>query len=80
NNQLVVEYEKILFDMADNNNNNKNKDMYERLYAAKIEVMVDYAQGIKIIDAELRDAISEGFNTIDQEIAAIQVKLTNLEP
>ncbi|MBN3045267.1 hypothetical protein H4F47_20390 [Pectobacterium brasiliense] len=80
NNQLVVEYEKILFDMADNNNNNKNKDMYERLYAAKIEVMVNYAQGIKIIDAELRDAISEGFNTIDQEIAAIQVKLTNLEP
>ena len=76
NNQLVVDYEKILFDMADNN---KNKDMYERLYAAKIEVMVDYAQGIKNIDAELRHAINEGFNVINQEIAALQVKLTNLE-
>lgn len=32
--------------MADNN---KDKDMYERLHAAKIEVMVDYAQGIKIL-------------------------------
>jgi len=76
NNQLVVDYEKILFDMADNN---KNKDMYERLHAAKIEVMVDYAQGIKNIDAELRNAINEGFDVINQEIAAIQVKLKNLE-
>lgn len=75
NNQLVVDYEKILFDMADNN---KNKDMYERLYAAKVEVMVDYAQGIKNIDAELRNAINEGFNVINQEIAELQVKLTNL--
>lgn len=77
NNQLVVDYEKILFDMADNN---KNKDMYEKLYAAKIEVMVDYAQGIKNIDAELRYAINEGFNVINQEIAVLQIKLTNLEP
>ncbi|RVR35284.1 hypothetical protein [Enterobacter hormaechei] len=76
NNQLVVDYEKILFDMADNN---KDKDMYERLHAAKIEVMVDYAQGIKNIDAELRCAIDEGFNVINQEIAALQVKLTSLE-
>ena len=77
NNQLVVDYEKILFDMADHN---KNKDMYEKLYAAKIEVMVDYAQGIKNIDAELRYAINEGFNVINQEIAVLQIKLTNLEP
>ncbi|WP_246201873.1 hypothetical protein [Budvicia diplopodorum] len=77
NNQLVVEYEKILFDMADNN---KNKAMYEGLRAVKTDVMVGYAQGIKNIDAELRDVINEGFNVIDQEIAALQVKLTNLEP
>jgi len=77
NNQLVVDYENILFDMADNN---KNKDMYERLYAAKVEVMEDYAQGIKNIDAELRYAINEGFNVINQEIASLQLKLTNLEP
>ncbi|MDH2394972.1 hypothetical protein QDQ39_04050 [Providencia rettgeri] len=76
NNQLLVEYEKILFDMADNN---KNRDMYERLYAEKIEIMVDYAQGIKNIDAELRYAINEGFKVIDQEITALQVKITNLK-
>ncbi|EMH4149818.1 hypothetical protein AB7044_14925 [Providencia stuartii] len=63
--------------MADNN---KNKDMYERLHAKKIEVMVDYAQGIKNIDAELRYAINEGFEVINQEIAALQVKLTDLKP
>lgn len=72
NNQLVVEFEKIYFDMADNN---KDKEMYEKLYTAKIKVMVDYAQGIKNIDAELRDVINEGFNVIDQEIAALQIKL-----
>lgn len=77
NNQLVVDYEKILFDMADNN---KNKDMYERLHAAKIEVMADYAQGIKNIDTELRNVINEGFNVINQEIAVLKVKLINLEP
>lgn len=76
NNQLVVDYEKILFDMADNN---KDKKMYERLHTAKIAVMVDYAQGIKNIDAELRDAINEGFFVIDQEITVLKVKLTNLE-
>ncbi|EOV8087121.1 hypothetical protein [Providencia huaxiensis] len=76
NNQLLVEYEKILFDMADNN---KNRDMYERLHAEKIEIMVDYAQGIKNIDAELRYAINEGFKVIDQEITALQVKITNLK-
>lgn len=74
NNQLVAEHEKILFDMADNN---KNKEMYERLYTAKTEVMIDYAQGIKEIDAELRKAVDEGFNVINQEIATLQVKLTN---
>ncbi|HHR6052101.1 TPA: hypothetical protein ACS7Z1_001393 [Providencia alcalifaciens] len=76
NNQLFVDYEKILFDMADNN---KNKEMYKKLYAKKMEVMIDYAQGIKNIDAELRNAINEGFEVIDQEIAVLQVKLTNLE-
>lgn len=68
NNQLVMEYEKILFDMADNN---KNKDMYERLHEAKIEVMVDYAQGIKMIDSELMDVIDRGFNAIDKEISEL---------
>ncbi|MDN0007328.1 hypothetical protein QVM88_13405 [Providencia stuartii] len=63
--------------MADNN---KNKDMYERLHAKKIEVMVDYVQGIKNIDAELRYAINEGFEVINQEIAVLQVKLTDLKP
>lgn len=77
NNELIVDYEKIFFDMADNN---KNKDMYETLYATKIDVMVDYAQGLKSIDAELRNAIDIGFNFIDQELAVLQVKLTNLEP
>ncbi|HHU0742608.1 TPA: hypothetical protein ACT915_000127 [Serratia marcescens] len=72
NNQLVIDYEKIIFDMADNN---KDRDMYERLYAAKFEVMVDYAQGIKSVDAELRHAINEGFNIINQEIDALQIKL-----
>lgn len=74
NNQLVVEYERILFDMADNN---KNKEMYEGLYAAKTKVMIDYAQGIKAIDAELRKVVDEGFNVIDQEIAGLQLKLIN---
>ncbi|MDE5308118.1 hypothetical protein PY546_18780 [Providencia stuartii] len=46
----------------------------------KIEVMVDYAQGIKNIDAELRYAINEGFEVINQEIAVLQVKLTDLKP
>ncbi|MCX3183789.1 hypothetical protein NGI02_05340 [Escherichia fergusonii] len=74
NNQLITDYEKIIFDMADNN---KNKDMYERLRAEKIKIMVDYAQGIKNIDAELRCVLNEGFNVIDQEIAVLQEKLTN---
>lgn len=74
NNRLVAEYEKILFDMADNN---KNKEMYEKLHAAKIEVMIDYAQRIKAMDAELREVVDEGFNVINQEVAALQVKLTN---
>lgn len=72
NNQLVIDYEKIIFDMADNN---KNRDMYESLYSAKFAVMVDYAQGIKSIDAELRHVINEGFNVINQEIEALQIKL-----
>lgn len=76
NNQLVMEYEKILFDMADNN---KNKDMYERLHEAKIEVMVDYAQGIKMIDSELMDVIDRGFNAIDKEISELQINLTSLD-
>ena len=76
NNQLVMEYEKILFDMADNN---KDKEMYERLHDAKMEIMVDYAQGIKAIDAELMDVIDKGFNAIDQEIIALKVKLNDLD-
>ncbi len=42
--------------------------------------MVDYAQGIKNIDAELRHAINEGFNVINEEIVALQEKVKNLEP
>ena len=74
NNQLIVEYERILFDMADNN---KNKDMYERLFAAKTNVMIDYAQGIKAIDAELSEVVSKGFNVINDEIEALQKKIKN---
>lgn len=74
NNQLIVEYERILFDMADNN---KNKEMYERLFAAKTNVMIDYAQGIKAIDAELSEVVSKGFNVINDEIEALQKKIKN---
>ncbi|CAI0699321.1 Uncharacterised protein [Serratia liquefaciens] len=74
NNQLVVEYERILFDMADNN---KNKEIYEKLHTAKTEVMIDYAQGIKAIDAELREVVDKGFKFIDQEISKIQIKIIN---
>lgn len=74
NNQLIEEYEKILFGMADNN---KDKEMYERLHDKKVEVMIDYAQGIKAIDAELKEAIDKGFNIIDNEIASLQCKLEN---
>ncbi|WP_368871259.1 hypothetical protein [Proteus mirabilis] len=75
NNQLVMEYERILFGMADNN---KDKKMYEQLYIAKTEVMIDYAQGIKAIDAELREAIKEGFNVIDHEIEALELALKKM--
>lgn len=75
NNQLVAEYEKIFFDMADNN---KDKEMYQRLHDAKIAVMVDYAQGIKNIDSELREVIINGFKVIDQQIIALKIKLETL--
>ncbi|EFN6204121.1 hypothetical protein FVK36_15760 [Escherichia coli] len=75
NNKLIEDYEKILIGMADNN---KDKTMYKRLHDAKINVMVDYAQGIKNIDAELRDAVNKGFNIIDQEVKSLQIKLNKL--
>lgn len=74
NNQLIEEYEKILFGMAENN---KDNEMYARLHDAKVESMIDYAQGIKAIDAELNEAIEKGFNVIDNEITALQCKLKN---
>ncbi|EJG4151418.1 hypothetical protein M9526_005564 [Escherichia coli] len=75
NNKLIEDYEKILIGMADNN---KDKTMYKRLHDAKINVKVDYAQGIKNIDAELRDAVNKGFNIIDQEVKSLQMKLNKL--
>lgn len=72
NNQLIVEYERIIINMADSN---KNKEFYGRIHDAKIEVMVDYAQGIKAIDTELRGVIDKGFNIIDREIAILQLRL-----
>ncbi|MFL4194622.1 hypothetical protein P9419_26195, partial [Escherichia coli] len=75
NNKLIEDYEKILIGMADNN---KDKTMYKRLHDAKINVMVDYAQGIKNIDAELRDAVNKGFDIIDQEVKSLQMKLNKL--
>ncbi|SAF70711.1 Uncharacterised protein [Enterobacter cloacae] len=57
--------------------NNKDKEMYERLHDNKVDVMIDYAQGIKAIDAELKEAIDKGFNVIDNEIASLQCKLEN---
>lgn len=75
NNQLVAEYEKIFFDMADNN---KDKEMYQRLYDAKIAVMIDYAQGIKNIDSELREVIVNGFKVIDRQIIVLKLKLETL--
>lgn len=75
NNKLIEDYEKILIGMADNN---KDKTIYKRLHDAKINVMVDYAQGIKNIDAELRDAVNKGFKIIDKEIKSLQMKLNKL--
>ncbi|ADD57621.1 hypothetical protein D0559_005290 [Escherichia coli] len=75
NNKLIEDYEKILIGMADNN---KDKTMYKRLHDAKINIMVDYAQGIKNIDAELRDAVNKGFDIIDQEVKSLQMKLNKL--
>lgn len=75
NNQLVAEYEKIFFDMADNNT---DKEMYQRLYDAKIAVMIDYAQGIKNIDSELREVIVNGFKVIDRQIIVLKLKLETL--
>ncbi|HCQ3082158.1 TPA: hypothetical protein SI283_004748 [Escherichia coli] len=75
NNKLIEDYEKILIGMADNN---KDKTMYKRLHDAKINVMVDYAQGIKNIDAELRDTVNKGFDIIDQEVKSLQMKLNKL--
>ncbi|MCK7252854.1 hypothetical protein [Enterobacter roggenkampii] len=75
NNQLVAEYEKIFFDMADNN---KDKEMYQRLHDAKVAVMIDYAQGIKNIDSELREVIINGFKDIDNQIIALKLKLETL--
>ncbi|WP_024181130.1 hypothetical protein, partial [Escherichia coli] len=75
NNKLIEDYEKILIGMADNN---KDKTMYKRSHDAKINVMVDYAQGIKNIDAELRDAVNKGFDIIDQEVKSLQMKLNKL--
>lgn len=49
--------------------------MYEQLYITKTEVMIDYAQGIKAICAELREAIKEGFNVIDHEIETLELAL-----
>ncbi|MHA0955971.1 hypothetical protein ACR9HV_09435 [Enterobacter ludwigii] len=75
NNQLVAEYEKIFFYMADNNT---DKEMYQRLYDAKIAVMIDYAQGIKNIDSELREVIVNGFKVIDRQIIVLKLKLETL--
>lgn len=75
NNQLIVEYEQILLVMADKNN---NADFYQKLYEVKKEVLIDYAQGIKAIDGEVRDFIDKGFTSIDQEIVRLQSKLRNL--
>ncbi|MBG2839157.1 hypothetical protein [Proteus terrae] len=49
--------------------------MYEQLYIAKTEVMIDYAQGTEAICAELREAIKEGFNVIDHEIKTLELTL-----
>lgn len=75
NNQLIVEHENILLGMANGNN---NVEFYQRLYNAKQEVMIDYAQGIKAIDGEVRQSIYNGFTNIDQEIARLEDKLKNL--
>lgn len=75
NNQLIVEHENILLGMANGNN---NVEFYQRLYNAKQEVMIDYAQGIKAIDGEVRESITNGFANIDQEIVRLEDKLKNL--
>ncbi|MEJ4044300.1 hypothetical protein [Erwinia sp. SLM-02] len=75
NNQLITDCEKIIFDMADNN---KNRIMYEKLHSEKIQIMIDYAQGLQSIDAELKEVKELGFNVINQEIAELQAKIQKL--
>lgn len=68
NNQLLVEYEAILLAMAGKGDN----DFYKRLHFEKIKTMIDYAQGLKAIDAEVRKAIKDGFEHIDKEIVKLE--------
>ncbi|ELY5780994.1 hypothetical protein SNN71_001189 [Cronobacter sakazakii] len=74
-NDLIVEHEKILFEMTDNN---KDKEMQRILLTKKDYVMVDYSQGIKAIDAEVRVVIDDGFDIINKEIKTLEKKLKYL--
>lgn len=64
----MVEYEAILLAMA----GRTNDDLYRRLHFEKIKTMIDYAQGLKAIDAEVRKAIKDGFEHIDKEIVKLE--------
>ncbi|QZY96865.1 hypothetical protein K7X52_15110 [Pantoea dispersa] len=68
NNQLIADYEAILLAMA----GKTNDDLYRRLRNEKIKVMINYAQGLKAIDGEVRKAIKDGFEHIDKEIVKLE--------
>ncbi|MGG6161376.1 MULTISPECIES: hypothetical protein [Pantoea] len=68
NNQLIVDLESLTLTLA----SRPEDDFCKRLYEAKVEVMIDYAQGLKLIDGEVRKAIEDGFIHIDKEIERLE--------
>jgi len=68
NNKLISEYEHIVLLIADKTEN----EIYQKLYKAKGDSLIDCAQGIKLIDSEVREVIDKGFEVIDQEVSRIE--------
>ncbi|PLR32252.1 hypothetical protein CYR32_15595 [Chimaeribacter coloradensis] len=68
NNKLISEYEHIFLLMAEKTEN----EIYQKLYEAKRASLIDCAQGIKLIDSEVREVKDKGFKVIDQEVSRIE--------
>ena len=68
NNKLISEYEHIFLLMAEKTEN----EIYQKLYEAKRDSLIVYAQGIKLIDSEVREVKDKGFKVIDQEVSRIE--------